>query len=376
CWWRRRSIRTSATRPAVGRRRRSPGATTTAPAASGSSGTGRRDGWRRGSRVATSIPTSPSPQCSPPVCTGSRTASHRRLRSRETPTCPTPSASRIRYAMPSTPSRPERWRALRSATRSSTTTSTTRAPSSRCSTVPSPVTSANGISSAADRRDPRRLRHSGLMSTKPVIGITTYAQNARWGAWALPAALIPHDYVPATERAGGRPVRIPPADDEVDGVLEILDGVVFSGGADIGPGNYGADAHPETDEPQERRDRAEMALLAAALDRDVPTLAICRGFQLLNIVRGGDLVQHLPDTLGDARHREVRGVFSEHPVEVKEGSQLAAVLGARQPAVKSSHHQGVGRVGDGLVETAWAEDGTLEGLEDPSRRFALGVLWH
>jgi putative glutamine amidotransferase len=214
------------------------------------------------------------------------------------------------------------------------------------------------------------------MSGKPVIGITTYAQNARWGAWDLPAALIPLDYVTAVERAGGRPVLIPPADDDADGVLEILDGVVFSGGADIGPGNYGADAHPETDEPQDRRDRAEMALLTAALDRDVPTLAICRGFQLLNIVRGGDLVQHLPDTVGDARHREVRGVFSEHPVEVKEGSQLAAVLGARQPAVKSSHHQGVGRVGDGLVETAWAEDGTLEGLEDPSRRFALGVLWH
>lgn len=209
-----------------------------------------------------------------------------------------------------------------------------------------------------------------------MIGITTYAQNARWGAWDLPAALIPLDYVTAVETAGGRAVLIPPTDDDVDGVLEILDGVVFSGGADIGPGNYGAEAHAETDEPQERRDRAEMALLAAALERDVPTLAICRGFQLLNIVRGGDLIQHLPDTVGDAKHREVRGVFSEHPVEVKEGTQLAAVLGARQPAVKSSHHQGVGHVGDGLVETAWAEDGTLEGLEDPSRRFALGVLWH
>jgi gamma-glutamyl-gamma-aminobutyrate hydrolase PuuD len=211
---------------------------------------------------------------------------------------------------------------------------------------------------------------------KPVIGITTYAQNARWGAWDLPAALIPLDYVTAVERAGGRAILIPPTDDDVDGVLEILDGVVFSGGADIGPASYGAEPHPETDEPQGHRDRAEMALLAAALERDVPTLAICRGFQLLNIVRGGDLVQHLPDSVGDARHREVRGVFSEHPVEVKEGTQMAAVLGERQPAVKSSHHQGVGRVGDGLIETAWAEDGTLEGLEDPSRRFALGVLWH
>jgi putative glutamine amidotransferase len=214
------------------------------------------------------------------------------------------------------------------------------------------------------------------VSRKPIIGITTYAQNARWGAWDLPAALVPLDYVTAVERAGGRPLLVPPTDDDVADTLDVLDGVVFSGGADIGPGTYGAEPHPETEEPQARRDRAEMALLAAALERDVPTLAICRGFQLLNVVRGGDLVQHLPEAVGDEKHRQVRGVFSEHPVEVKGGTQLAAVLGERQPAVKSSHHQGVQRVGDGLIETAWAEDGTLEGLEDPSRRFALGVLWH
>ena len=156
----------------------------------------------------------------------------------------------------------------------------------------------------------------------------------------------------------------------------MLDGIIFSGGADIGPDTYGADRHPQTDEPQRRRDSAELALLEAALARDIPTLAICRGFQIMNVARGGDLIQHLPDTVGDEKHRETRGVFSEHPVEVKEGTRLAEVLGEHPPAVKSSHHQGVGRVGEGLVETAWAEDGTLEALEDPSRRFALGVLWH
>ena len=119
-----------------------------------------------------------------------------------------------------------------------------------------------------------------------------------------------------------------------------------------------------------------MALLSAALERDMPTLAICRGFQILNVVRGGDLVQHLPDETGDERHREVKGVFSEHPVEVKGGTRLGAIIGEQPPAVKSSHHQGIGGVGEGLVETAWAEDGTLEGLEDPSKRFAVGVLWH
>jgi gamma-glutamyl-gamma-aminobutyrate hydrolase PuuD len=162
----------------------------------------------------------------------------------------------------------------------------------------------------------------------------------------------------------------------VDEALDALHGIVFSGGADIGPTHYGAEPHPETDPPQLRRDAGELALLRAALDRDLPTLAICRGFQLLNIARGGDLVQHLPETLGDSRHREVKGVFSEHPVEIREGTRLAGLLGARAPSVKSSHHQGVGRIGDGLVETAWAEDGTLEGLEDPDKQFAVGVLWH
>jgi gamma-glutamyl-gamma-aminobutyrate hydrolase PuuD len=214
------------------------------------------------------------------------------------------------------------------------------------------------------------------VSRRPLIGITSYAQPARWGAWDLPAALIPLDYVDSVERAGGRPLIVPPSENGVDEALDALHGIVFSGGADIGPENYGADAHPETDPPQLRRDAGELALLRAALDRDLPTLAICRGFQLLNVARGGDLVQHLPETLGDSRHREVKGVFSEHPVEITDGTRLAGLLGARRPTVKSSHHQGVGRIGDGLVETAWAEDGTLEGLEDPDRRFAVGVLWH
>jgi putative glutamine amidotransferase len=215
-----------------------------------------------------------------------------------------------------------------------------------------------------------------MVARRPIIGITTYAQQAKWAAWDLPAALVPLDYVAAVERAGGRPLLIPPTENAVDETLEVLDGIVFSGGADIGPATYGAAAHSETDAPQTHRDGPELALLEAALARDLPTLAICRGFQLLNVVRGGDLIQHLPDEVGDEKHRQVRGVFSEHPVEVKAGTRLGAILGSHQPAVKSSHHQGVGRVGDGLVESAWAEDGTLEGLEDPQKRFAVGVLWH
>lgn len=210
---------------------------------------------------------------------------------------------------------------------------------------------------------------------RPVIGITTYAQEASWGVWRLPAALIPLNYVEAVERAGGRPVLVPPSDDGIAETIEALDGIVFSGGADVDPARYGADAHPETDTPQARRDAAELALLSAALERDVPVLAICRGFQLLNVVRGGDLVQHLPEEVGHDEHKEIPGTFSEHPVEVRDGTRLASLIGARSD-VSSHHHQAVGRIGDGLVETAWARDGTLEALEDPSRRFAVGVQWH
>jgi gamma-glutamyl-gamma-aminobutyrate hydrolase PuuD len=211
---------------------------------------------------------------------------------------------------------------------------------------------------------------------RPVVGITSYAQEASWGVWKLPAALVPLAYVDAVERAGGRAVVIPPAEEDIEETLDAVDAIVFSGGADVDPSRYGADAHPETDTPQTRRDAGELALLTAALERDMPTLAICRGFQLLNVVRGGDLVQHLPESVGHEGHRELLGRFSEHPVDMRDGTRLASILGTHHDGVQSSHHQGVGRVGDGLVEAAWAEDGTLEGLEDPAKRFAVAVLWH
>ena len=214
------------------------------------------------------------------------------------------------------------------------------------------------------------------MSERPLIGITSYAQPARWGAWELPAALVPLVYVESVERAGGRALVVPPSTEGVDETLDVLDGVVFSGGIDIDPAAYGAERHAATDPAQAHRDAGELALLERALERDVPTLAICRGFQLLNVVRGGDLVQHLPEQVGHERHRERLGAFSEHPVEVKDGTRLAGILGERHDGVQSSHHQAVGRVGEGLVEAAWAEDGTLEGLEDPAKRFAVAVLWH
>ena len=210
---------------------------------------------------------------------------------------------------------------------------------------------------------------------RPLIGITSYAQEASWGVWMLPAALVPLAYVDSIERAGGRALVIPPAEQDVEETLDALDGRVFSGGADVDPARYGAEAHPETDTPQARRDAGEMALLRAALERDMPTLAICRGFQLLNVARGGDLVQHLPEQTGTDIHKRVPGEFAVHPVEVKEGSRLGAIVGST-PEVTSHHHQALGRLGDGLVESAWAADGTLEAVEDPSQQFLVGVQWH
>jgi gamma-glutamyl-gamma-aminobutyrate hydrolase PuuD len=207
--------------------------------------------------------------------------------------------------------------------------------------------------------------------TRPLIGITTYLTTARFGSWETESALVPADYVRAVERAGGRPVLVPPSTEAIDETLAALDGLIFSGGSDLDPELYGQDAHPETRDVVRERDRGELALLEAALERDMPVLAICRGSQLLNVVRGGDLVQHLPEQVGHDDHKQTSGVFADHDVRTE-----GRLLGERVVPVKSHHHQGFGRVGDGLEAVAWAEDGTVEALEDAERRFALGVLWH
>jgi gamma-glutamyl-gamma-aminobutyrate hydrolase PuuD len=213
------------------------------------------------------------------------------------------------------------------------------------------------------------------MTRRPVIGITSYAEQARWGVWDSPAALIPMAYVHAVERAGGRPLIVPPSQDGIEETLDALDGLLFSGGSDLDPELYGAEAHPETNGVRPDRDRAEIALLRAALERDMPVLAVCRGSQVLNVAQGGDLVQHLPEVVGHERHKHTPSVFGDHDVDLVQGTRLQRLLGDHAP-VKSHHHQGYGRLGDGLKEAAKADDGTVEAIEDPSRRFALGVLWH
>jgi gamma-glutamyl-gamma-aminobutyrate hydrolase PuuD len=195
---------------------------------------------------------------------------------------------------------------------------------------------------------------------RPLIGITAYAEEASWGVWTVAAALAP---------------LVPPSEDGVEEPLDALDGLVFTGGPDLDPALSDAERHHETNNVRPERDRAEIALLTAALERGMPVLAICRGSQVLNVALGGDLEQHVPDLVGHEGHKEAPGVFSEHPVEVAAGSHLEGILGPRIE-VTSHHHQGYGRLDKGLEVAAQAEDGTLEALEVRDRTFALGVLWH
>ncbi|GLW28802.1 gamma-glutamyl-gamma-aminobutyrate hydrolase [Actinoplanes regularis] len=196
---------------------------------------------------------------------------------------------------------------------------------------------------------------------------------ASWGVWRdLPTALVPHDYAAAVTRAGGRAVLIPPDDQDTD-VLRVLDGLLISGGPDISPGLYGEEPGPHTVIHPER-DEAELLLLQAALDRDLPILGVCRGMQLLVAAHGGTLHQHLPDVLGHERHRVAPAVYSRHDAVFTPGSRIAELMGA-DVAINCFHHQGVADPGK-LVVTGRAEDGLPEAVEDPDRRFLLGVQWH
>lgn len=209
--------------------------------------------------------------------------------------------------------------------------------------------------------------------TRPVIGIAAYQDRARWDIWDTQATMIQQTYVRGIAANGGRAVVLPPDDLDAD-VLDRLDGLLLPGGADIDPALYGRPRHPRTDAPAHARDAGEMVLLRGALERDLPVLGICRGLQLLTLVYGGTLHQHLPDVLGHTGHLPEPGVFGEHPVSFAEGSLAASVYGAGT-VVNSHHHQGVADAG-ALRVTGHSDDGLPEAVEDPAKRFVLGVQWH
>jgi putative glutamine amidotransferase len=216
----------------------------------------------------------------------------------------------------------------------------------------------------------------------PVIGLSTALEPARWSAWHQPAHLLPRSYADAVQRAGGIAVMLPPdprASDDADPWLDLLDGLVITGGADVDPAFYGADPDPNTKGTVPERDAFEIALARAAMDRDVPLLGICRGMQVMNVARGGTLIQHLPTDVGHEDHRRSIGSFdnADHDVRLADGSLAERSAGERIHSTKSHHHQGVARVGQGFEVTGWATiDDLPETIEDRSRRFALGVQWH
>jgi gamma-glutamyl-gamma-aminobutyrate hydrolase PuuD len=227
----------------------------------------------------------------------------------------------------------------------------------------------------------------------PVIGISAYCEQARWGVWETQAVVLPRRYVDRVAAAGGIPVLLPPVPDIAEAVGR-LDGLMLSGGGDIDPARYGAEPVTEITNVREERDTAELALLTAAMSLQLPVLGICRGMQVINVARGGSLHQHLPGVVGHDGHALTPGSFGQHAVRVPPGSRLSQVLGGvkrageggmgrwagggeRTISAPTHHHQAVDRLGKGLTATAWAEDGTIEAVEtDPGGPFLLAVQWH
>lgn len=215
------------------------------------------------------------------------------------------------------------------------------------------------------------------LGPSPVIGLTTYRQQARSGVWDVQASFLPAVYLEGVTRAGGIAVLLPPqpVDDATAAqVVGRLDGLILTGGRDINPAAYGHDPHPATEEPGLERDAWEFALLGAALRDHVPVLGICRGPQVINVALGGTLHQHLPDVVGHSGHRTADATFAPHTVEIAPGTRLARVLG-RSASTRCYHHQAIDQLGAGLVASAVC-DGVIEGIESAGEDFVVGVQWH
>ena len=220
---------------------------------------------------------------------------------------------------------------------------------------------------------------SSVSNRKPVIGLTTYLEQAKSGVWDVQAAFLPKVYFDAVNKAGGIAVLVPPQAidaDSAESILDGLDGLIICGGKDVDPARYGQVPHPLTDEPRPDRDALEDALLTAAINRELPFLGICRGAQMLNVIRGGDLIQHLPEVVGDDRYQKGQGNFSHIPVKVEEDSLLASVLKNDAPVGAMYHHQAIGEIGQGLSVVATTEDGVIEALQLDDVPFGLAVQWH
>lgn len=213
---------------------------------------------------------------------------------------------------------------------------------------------------------------------RPLIGLSTYREQARWGVWDQSADLLPTSYAESVERAGGVPVLLPPTapyDEAARAVAARVDGLVIAGGADIAPSEYGEPAHLFAGDPRPDRDQWELALLRAADEVGLPTLGVCRGMQVMAVGAGGVLEQHLPDLVGHDHHSPGADAFGDVAVRVAEESLLRDLVRADELGVHCHHHQSV-RKHPGYTAVAWADDGTVEAMERPGARFCLGVQWH
>jgi len=206
---------------------------------------------------------------------------------------------------------------------------------------------------------------------EPLIGITTYAANENQ------EVTLPVNYIESVRRAGGIPVLLPPGEQQIESLLPHLNGLILAGGGDIAPECYGGESHPLVYMVDEARDRMELSLARAVIQREIPTLAICRGIQITNVALGGTLYPHLPDHFGDSiEHRKPPREPTPHRVEVDRDSRLAAMMESDDVETMSWHHQALNQVADRLHIVARAPDGVIEAVELTDHPWFIGVQWH
>ena len=209
-------------------------------------------------------------------------------------------------------------------------------------------------------------------TNRPIIGVTSYGRHQDGDQFYLPTG-----YVDAVRNAGGTPIILPPGESDLEAILHLLNGLIFAGGGDIDPSRYGGSPHPKVDRVNPERDSFELELARRAFDENKPIMGICRGFQLLNVASGGDLIQHVPEVFGDAvQHRREDGKAAQHKVTIQPESRLAQIVGRDQISVKSKHHQALGKIPSEWRVAARAADGVVEAVEHQHLPWAVSVLWH
>lgn len=212
-------------------------------------------------------------------------------------------------------------------------------------------------------------------SRRPVIGVCARAAKVNWLNFDLDATLVPQAYVDLLDSAGCMPVMLPLLPG-VEQLIDRVDGLLLPGGGDLDPALYGATPHPKTGGVSQATDAAELALLKRALSTRLPFFGICRGLQVLNVLRGGTLHQYLPDLIGDNGHQPKPGSFGKQRLKLQPGSNIARIYGGETTEVPCFHHQAIDQLGNGLVATAEAQDGIIEAIEAVDHPFAVAVQWH